>query len=200
MIVVLASIAALAQGPVSYAAAESWLCRPGRSDACSVDLTATILAGDGSRRVETYTAAKVPAIDCFYVYPTVSRDTATNSDMLPGNEEPDVVRSQFARFGSICRQYAPIYRQVTVPGLGRMFASPQSGIALNRGAGYEDVLAAWNHYLANDNKGRGVVLIGHSQGAFILEEIIRREIDGTPTQSLVVSALLIGANIAVPRG
>jgi hypothetical protein len=120
--------------------------------------------------------------------------------MVAGNEERDVVRSQFARFRSICRQYAPLYRQVTVPGLGRMMSSPQSGIAMNRGVGYDDVVAAWNHYLANDNNGRGVVLIGHSQGSFILDELIRREIDGKPVQARIVSALLIGANIAVPRG
>ena len=30
--------------------------------------------------------------------------------------------------------------------------------------GYNDVLDAWKHYLKNDNNGRGVVLIGHSQG------------------------------------
>ena len=27
-----------------------------------------------------------------------------------------------------------------------------------------DVLAAWNYYLEHDNQGRGVVLVGHSQG------------------------------------
>ena len=28
---------------------------------------------------------------------------------------------------------------------------------------------AWNYYLKNDNKGRGFVLVGHSQGSFILD-------------------------------
>ncbi len=200
MILVFASVAFLAQDPVSYAKPESWLCRPGRTDACSIDLTTTALSANGSRKVETWASARNPAVDCFYVYPTVSRDTASYSDMQAGDEERDVVRTQFARFGSICRQYAPLYRQVTVPGLGRMFASPQSGLSMNRGTNYDDVLAAWNYYLANDNKGRGVVLISHSQGSYILDELIRSEIDGKPAQSLVVSALLIGANVAVPKG
>ncbi len=39
------------------------------------------------------------------------------------------------------------------------------GFPADRKVGYNDVLAAWNYYLQNDNKGRGVVLIGHSQGS-----------------------------------
>jgi len=200
MILVFASVAVFAQDSVSYARPEAWLCRPGRTDACSVDLSTTILSADGTRKAERWAATAAPAVDCFYVYPTVSRDTGTYSDMQAGDEERDVVRSQFARFGSICRRFAPLYRQVTVAGLGRMFSSPNSGISMSRGTNYDDVLAAWNHYLANDNKGRGVVLIGHSQGAYLLDELIRWEIDGKSAQSLVVSALLIGANIPVPVG
>ena len=62
--------------------------------------------------------------------------------------------------------------------------------------------AAWRHYLAHDNRNRGVVLIGHSQGSAILIELIRREIEGTTAQSRIVSALLTGApgGILVPRG
>ena len=71
-----------------------------------------------------------------------------------------------------------------------------------RGIGYEDVRAAWHYYLAHDNGSRGVVLIGHSQGTSILTELIRSEIEGTPMQSRIVSALLLGGvgGILVPRG
>jgi hypothetical protein len=44
------------------------------------------------------------------------------------------------------------------------------------------------------------VLIGHSQGSFILAELIRQEIDGKPVQSRMVSAILPGMTLAVPRG
>ena len=73
-------------------------------------------------------------------------------------------------------------------------------MASDRTLGYGDVLDAWNHYLKHDNNGRGVVLIGHSQGSGVLSELIRREIDGKPVQSRVVSALLLGTNVAVPKG
>ena len=70
------------------------------------------------------------------------------------------------------------------------------------GTGYEDVRQAWNHYLANDNKGRGFVLIGHSQGAAVLVQLVRSEIDGKPIQSRLVSAILAGTipALEVPRG
>ena len=63
-----------------------------------------------------------------------------------------------------------------------------------------DVRDAWNYYLQHDNKGRGVVLVGHSQGSFILIELMRHEIDGKPIQSQIVSAILLGATVAVPKG
>jgi pimeloyl-ACP methyl ester carboxylesterase len=140
-------------------------------------------------------------VDCFYVYPTVSTDTTTNSDLVPDAAERNVVRLQFARFGTKCRLFAPMYRQLTLAAMGRAnTAGIESPDFL--GVGYDDVRAAWHYYLEHDNGGRGIVLIGHSQGTSILTELIRREIEGTPTQSRIVSALLIGApgGILVPRG
>ena len=134
------------------------------------------------------------AIDCFYVYPTVSTDPTPNSDMNADPAELNVVRTQFARFGSKCRPYAPMYRQITLAGLRRSLAT---GAAAPWGAGphYTDVRDAWNYYLQHDNKGRGVVLVGHSQGSFILIELMRQEIDGKPIQSRIVSAILLGTTV-----
>jgi hypothetical protein len=61
------------------------------------------------------------------------------------------------------------------------------------------VLDAWNYYLTHDNQGRGIVLIGHSQGSMVLTELIKREIDGKPIQKQLISALLLGTNLPVPR-
>jgi hypothetical protein len=185
--------------PNDYSDAKNWLCRPGRQDACAVDLSTTVVAADGSTRVETWRADPAAPIDCFYVYPTVSTDPTTNSDMTPNAAELNVAQQQFARFASQCRVYAPMYRQVTIPGLQRMLASGKP-IVLDGGTNYDDVLAAWRHYLAHDNQGRGVVLIGHSQGSAILTQLLAREIDGKAIQRQLVSALLPGWPIAVPPG
>jgi polyvinyl alcohol dehydrogenase (cytochrome) len=182
-----------------YADDKSWLCRPGRQDACAVDQTSTIVAADGTLTREPWTADPNAPIDCFYVYPTVSTDSTPNSDMSADPAELNVVRVQFARFASRCRPYAPLYRQVTLAALRRALDSG-ARLPMDRGLGYDDVRDAWNHYLQHDNKGRGVVLIGHSQGAFVLTELIRQEIEGKPVQPRVVSALLLGTTIAVPKG
>lgn len=183
-----------------YAKAEMWLCRPGRSgDACAVDLTTSVIAGDGKVVRETFTANAQAPIDCFYVYPTVSNDQANSSDLAIGAEEQNVIRQQFARFASQCRPFAPMYRQVTLAGLRAAMAGG-GRLSLDSGPGYSDVLGAWNHYLQNDNNGRGVVLIGHSQGAMVLTRLIAEEIDGKPIQSRLVSAVLMGTTVAVPKG
>lgn len=183
-----------------YSDPKSWLCRPGQTGACDTDLTTTVVAADGELTRETWTADPNAAIDCFYVYPTVSTDPGTHSDMTADPAELNVVRQQFARFGSKCRLYAPLYRQITLVGLRTTLAGGAAGAALDRGIGYDDIRDAWNYYLEHDNKGRGFVLIGHSQGSFVLAELIRREIDGKPVQTRMVSAILLGSTITVPKG
>ena len=66
---------------------------------------------------------------------------------------------------------------------------------------YADVRDAWRAYLAHDNHGRGVVLIGHSQGSILLTRLIAEEIDGKPAQKLLVAAYLAGdLGFSVPAG
>jgi hypothetical protein len=180
-----------------YGKPETWLCRPGRQAACATDQASTVVAADGKLKRETWKANPNPPIDCFYVYPTVSRDPTPNSDMQPGEEELSVVRSQFARFGSQCRPFAPLYRQVTLAGLRAMMGG---GAAANWKLGFDDVVDAWNYYLEHDNNGRGVVLIGHSQGSLALTNLISKEIEGKPVQAKIISAILLGTNIMVPKG
>jgi hypothetical protein len=185
--------------PNDYSDPKTWLCRPGGKDACAIDHTTTIVAADGKLTRETWSADPQAPIDCFYVYPTVSTDPTPNSDMNPDPAETNVIRQQFARFASKCLPYAPVYRQVTLVGLRRMLA-PGATVTLDRGVQYDDVKDAWNYYLQHDNKGRGFVLVAHSQGSFILNRLVREEIDGKPIQSRMLSAILLGTTISVPKG
>ncbi|HKD04452.1 MAG TPA: DUF3089 domain-containing protein [Bryobacteraceae bacterium] len=182
-----------------YSDGHNWLCKPGRHDACDVDLTATAIAADGKFNKETWAADPAAPIDCFYVYPTVSLEPTTYSGMVPTDAERNVVRQQFARFAAKCRPYAPMYRQVTLAGLRAMLTGAAPGVRLDRGLQYDDVLDAWNYYLEHDHGGRGVVLFGHSQGSFILDELIRNEIDGKPVQARIVSVIAPGATLPMPK-
>ncbi|MCP5432819.1 MAG: DUF3089 domain-containing protein [Alphaproteobacteria bacterium] len=192
------AIRAEAAEPADYAKSENWLCWPGRQDACSADQTTGIVSADGNVKVVPFVPAEDPEIDCFYVYPTVSLDPTPNSDLVAGPEEKSVAAHQFARFGSVCRTFAPLYRQVTLTALRAFMEGKTADV--DRTLGYNDVLAAWNHYLATENNGRRVVLIGHSQGSGVLKALIQQEIDGKPDQAKILLAMLIGANMAVPRG
>lgn len=178
-----------------YTQDAAWLCRPGRADACAQDQTATVVSADGSTRVEPFKADPKAPIDCFYVYPTVSTDPGGNSDMSIDPAETTVAEQQAARFGQACRVFAPMYRQVTLAALRQvMRGQPSPG---DEALAYGDVLDAWRDYLARDNKGRGVVLIGHSQGSRLLLRLLAEEIDGKPVQKQLVSALIIGMNTQI---
>ena len=192
-------------GPSSrtnYAVPANWLCKPGlANNPCEVNIDATIVKADGSTELQKYAGNPNAPIDCFYVYPTVSLDPFTQSDLIPGPEELNVVKSQLARLGSQCRIFAPMYRQVS---LGALRARMSGGAAVpTRGTPADanaDVDDAWAWYLANENKGRGVVILGHSQGSGQITRLIAAKVDGKPDQAKLVSAIVMGSTLQVPKG
>ena len=195
-----AALARAQAPPSAYADPEAWLCHPGQpTDICRQPRTRLTMAADGQRREQTLGAAAAAPIDCFYIYPTISEDPAPNSGLRAGPGELRAVAQQFAPFGAACRLFAPMYRQVTLAGLRALLRGQP--VALDAEMAYADVAAAWKHYLAHDNQGRGVVLIGHSQGSRMLIQLLQREIDGRPeARRLLVSALLPGYTVDVPVG
>jgi len=183
-----------------YANPAAWLCRPDQpTDACGrSDQNAVILRADGSTTVERFRADPKAPVDCFYVYPTVSRDPGGNASMKVEQEEIAVINQQFARFGAVCRRFAPLYRQVTLSALhANIRGTP---IPSDRQMAYDDVKRAWDYYLANDNHGRAVVLVGHSQGSGILAQLVKNEVDGKQVQRQILSVILAGYRLQVPVG
>jgi hypothetical protein len=190
-----------APGPVDYSSPASWLCLPGRDDPCAQPPPTAALNPNDYGPVVQARAAIDPPIDCFYVYPTVSRDPGDNSDMIAGPEEKGAATVQFARFATICRTFAPIYRQSTSALLSRaMRGEGLAALGPSYAIAYRDVEAAWRHYLEHDNKGRPFVVIGHSQGSILLSMLIAREIENSPAAAHMLSAVLAGAVVEVPEG
>jgi hypothetical protein len=183
---------------VNYELERNWLCLPGRDDICSTPLATTLLEPSGYRARTASSVAKSPAIDCFYVYPTVSRDQGLNSDLDVGAEERRAVEAQFARFAGACRTFAPVYRQMTVASI----AAAAAGADVMKPAllAYSDVANAWKTYLAKHNNGRPFVLIGHSQGSIMIQELIKNEIEGKPIAGRMLRAIIPGYNVLVPQG
>ena len=194
-----AAAPAVAQpAPVDYNKDVNWLCLPGRADICSAPLPTVALHTNGYGSVGRSVPAKDPPVDCFYVYPTISRDNGLNSD-LNMSEELGAAVAQAARFSSACKVYAPKYRQMTVASILAFSAGQDvTNAAL---LAYGDVVGAWRNFLATRNKNRPFVLIGHSQGTLHLIQLIAREIETRPeVASRMKLAILPGFNVMVPQG
>jgi hypothetical protein len=173
-----------------------WLCKPGlAANPCGRSLTTTAVSADGSLAIERARRPRRPKIDCFYVYPTVSGQDRENATMTVEPEQRSVAEQQAARFSQVCRVFAPIYRQLTLKAIGSEIPARAALRA------YDDVRSAWRDYLRHHNRGRGVVLIGHSQGTYMLRQLVKSEIDRRPkVRRRLVSALLLGGNVLVKKG
>ena len=121
-----------------------------------------------------------------------------NSDLTVDRSEKLAAEVQFARFASVCRPFAPIYRQMTVASIAAYTAG--ADILQPLALAYGDVAAAWRNYLATKNQGRPYVLIGHSQGSLMLIQLIAREIEGKPEAARMKLAIIAGFNVLVPEG
>lgn len=178
-----------------YDGTTNWLCHPDLEEDECTDLSATEVAPDGIVSRADLVAPDDPPVDCFYVYPTVSLDTTPNSDLEVDEQERSTVGAQAAPFATTCRVFAPVYPQVTLGQIGRG-RSPEYGEIAYAGA-----LDAWQTYISQWNEGRGVILVGHSQGTGILNQLIAEEIDTSPDlRARLVSAVLLGGAVRVPEG
>jgi hypothetical protein len=178
-------------------AATKWLCGPGVAhDPCRPSLSTTRYHGWGQPAGHFTPRRRLHAVDCFYVYPTVSDQQARLANTHVDPEIRSIALYQAARFSQVCRVWAPVYRQATVPAL-------QAGTT-TRGdylKAYRDVRRAFAAFLRRIGRHRGFVLIGHSQGSFHLQRLVRREIDTHPAlRRRMVSAVLLGGDVTVRKG
>ena len=183
-----------------------WLCRPGlAADPCAFSPVATAVPASGAAR--TATLAALPSaskFDCFYVYPTVSDQQTANADLKVQTVEVDVAVAQASLFSQVCNVWAPMYRQATASSIEQGLSGLPGSRSVLRSTftvAYDSLLSGWQDFLAHDDHGRPIILIGHSQGSAILIHLIATQIDHDPSvlHRLVV-AILAGGNLQVPAG
>jgi Protein of unknown function (DUF3089) len=180
-----------------------WLCQPGApSDPCASSLAATSVPASGPRTPVTMPGSSVASkFDCFYVYPTVSQQQTKNSSLTVTNAEKGVAIDQAAPFSRVCNVWAPMYRSQTSSTVTRGLAGDESLLQSTFTVAYDSVLSSWQSFLAHDDNGLPIVLIGDSQGSAILIHLISTELDHQPSVlRRLLAAVIVGGNLQVPQG
>jgi hypothetical protein len=177
-----------------------WLCRPDLpGDACHADTSATELRADGTRAAVPSATIDARPIDCFYVYPTVDLSLVpqNHTDLTDLEPARDATRSQVALFREVCNLYVPFYRQITI---GSYVFSAQERERRSVVA-FSDVKDAFLHYMGQYNRGRRIVLLGHSQGADMVVRLLDTFFEHDPLmRARLVVAIPLGGPIEVPNG
>jgi hypothetical protein len=93
--------------------------------------------------------------------------------------------SAFAPSGEI---WAPRYRQAAIGAF--LTSKPEGKQALD--AAYQDVLLAFDSFVAKVQKDRPIILAGHSQGALHLTHLLKDRIAGKPIARRIVAVYAVG--------
>jgi Protein of unknown function (DUF3089) len=184
--------------PQTDSAGTVWLCRPGLADnPCDGSLATTTVTATGTRSVQADTVVNNHKYDCFYLYPTASNESSTNSDLTVQPAETSNATAQAGRFSSVCNVWAPMYRQITVHGLTSANGADPGAYTV----AYNSVLADWKDFIAHDDDGHPIIFIGHSQGSVMLIKLLRAQVDKNPKmRKLMVASIIAGGNVTVPTG
>ncbi len=179
--------AAKAPPAPNYSEPSAWVVWPGRPS--NADQTPKGLEG---------TIAKNPDADVFFVHPTTYlQNDRWNARFDEGGAtgaqlENGVLRYQTSVFNACCRIYAPRYRQTTIAA----FLNPRDDSNKAYDLAYGDVVRAFDHYVANEAKGRPFILASHSQGSLHATRLLQDRIISNPAlRKRLVVAYVVGASL-----
>ena len=140
-------------------------------------------------------------VDVFYVYPTIYADNSPENMNIFRADLRDNARglltAQAGVYSAAANLFAPFYRQQS--------AASQSMEAFNGGrdafadpafkVGYDDVERAFAYYLEHLNPSRPFILAGHSQGAMVVVELMRRRLSSMELRRRLVAVYAIGYTV-----
>jgi hypothetical protein len=171
----------------AYAAPEMWLSRPGTTND-----PARWRPADAPR--PEYDG---PAFAVFFVHPTSYLErtqwNAPLDDAQSQTRARQYLRGMASPFGAASAIWAPRYRQATFGAF--LSDKPEAQQAIE--AAYRDVAQAFDHFLAQVGDDSPIVLVGHSQGARHVVELLRERIIGTPLRARLAMVYAVGWPISV---
>jgi hypothetical protein len=133
-------------------------------------------------------------VDVFYLYPTAWTSTDSNPQICAIDEPsmlqqaPGAYARQATAFETVGDIYAPFYRQDNLSSVDRW--NVIAGIPTLDGT------AAFDYYIRNYNHGRPFILVGHSQGATVLTNILSGYLAQNPAVlARMVVAYVVGSPI-----
>ena len=135
-------------------------------------------------------------VDVFYVHPTMyykGRDWVADVRNAAINRTVDIwpIRHQASVFFDIGRVFAPRYRQAHF----RVFVFDDDecdlcGDALD--VAYGDVRESFLFWLKNLDRGKPIIIAGHSQGTYHAKRLLKEFFDGTDLGERLVTSYLLG--------
>lgn len=137
-------------------------------------------------------------VDVFYAYPTSWYKTSPSDPNVCAVDLPMMLvgaRKAFSRqattFEAVANVYAPYYRQVD--GDYTLALPENQRWALVRKYPAQDIIAAFEYYIAHFNQGRPFILAGHSQGSNALLVLLSDYMSQHPeVQKRMIAAYIIG--------
>ena len=142
-------------------------------------------------------------VDVFFLHPTTHTKGSPNENWngklndvaLREKTNQGTILHQASIFNGAGRVFAPYYRQAHL----KAYFTKKTDLAKAAfDLAYVDVKAAFEHFLANENNGRPIILASHSQGTTHMGRLMQEYFDKDPAlRERLVAAYLIG--MPVPK-
>lgn len=166
---------------------EMWISRPGMKD-------------DPARHMPEggppLPAQPLP-VSVFFVHPTSYIDrgawNASIDDSRSRERAALFVKGMASPFNAASAIWAPRYRQAAIGAF--LTDDPRADKAID--LAYGDILAAFDIFVQSLPERQPIVLAGHSQGAFLLRRLLRDRVAGTPLESRIAAAYVVGWPISI---
>ena len=135
-------------------------------------------------------------VDLFYVLPTIFSDKNQAYMLWRNNAKVQKTAQVIAAqncgiFSGYSRVFAPYYRQAEFRRALKEISLPVAKQTFIQ-HGISDVKNAFRYYLKHLNQGRPFILLGFSQGAMVLLEVMKTELADPKVNAKLVAAYLIG--------